>query len=310
MRYLARVIALFARFNMIKEIDFSDVPSIDAPATRYYDGEMFFADNITSVPNLARVFKVKFIALVFCLQGELTLKLDSKLFKLTQHEALFVQASTVVDLVSRTDDFSCKICAVTPDAGFNFINKTLIDAAMQVHAHPVIHFTPSEITLMHKYYELADFKLSNADTNYSRESLTFLLHAYAFDLLHCINSHLGQSRQLDMLRQGDKLFRRFMALLADNTHCSRSVNWFANQLCVSPKYLTSVCRQHTNKTAGELIALSIVGRIKQMLLYSELTIKEIAAELGFSNLSFFGKYVKKHLGQSPNNYRRINGYGK
>lgn len=294
---------------MIKEIIFSEVPSIDAPTTRYYDGEMFFADNITSVPNLARVFKVNFIALVFCVKGELEVRLDSVLHRLCQHEALFVRSSTVVDLVARTDDFSCKICAVTPDAGFNFISKTLFNAAMQVHAHPVIHFTDNEVTLLHKYYELADFKLSHAETNYSRDSVKFLLRAYAYDLLNCVNSHLGQPRQLDMLRQGDKLFRRFMALLADNTHCSRSVNWFADQLCVSPKYLSSVCRQHTAKTAGELIALSMAGRIKQMLLYSDLTIKEIAAELGFSNLSFFGKYVKKHLGQSPNNYRHQNGYG-
>ncbi len=295
---------------MIKELDINEVPSLDASSTRYYDGEMFFADNITSVPSLARVFKVKFIAMVFCLQGELVVRLDSKEFKVSQHDALFVNASTVVDLVSRTDDFSCKICAVTPDVGFNFINKTLFDAAMQVHAHPVIHFTDDEITLMLKYYELADFKLSHAETNYSRESVNALLRAYAYDLLNCVNNHLGISKDLDMLRQGDKLFRRFMGMLADNVDCSRSVNWFATELCVSPKYLTSVCRQHSNKTAGELIALSMVGRIKQLLLYSELSIKEIAAELGFTNLSFFGKYVKKHLGQSPNNYRRVNGYGR
>ncbi|MBQ7691339.1 MAG: AraC family transcriptional regulator [Muribaculaceae bacterium] len=295
---------------MITEINFSDVPSINAEVTRYFDGEMFFADNVTSVPQLARVFKVKFIGMVFCLRGELEVRLNSAPYVVRQHDALFVNASTVVDLVRRTNDFSCKICAVTPDVGFNFINKTLFDAAMRVHAHPVIHFTEDEITLMLKYYELADFKLSHAETNYSRESVSFLLRAYAYDLLHCVSSHLGVGGNLDMLRQGDKLFRRFVVLLADNTHCSRSVNWFAAELCVSPKYLTSVCRQHSNKTAGELIATSMVARIKQMLLYSDLSIKEIAAELGFSNLSFFGKYVKKHLGQSPNNYRMANGYGR
>ena len=41
-----------------------------------------------------------------------------------------------------------------------------------------------------------------------------------------------------------------------------------------------------------------------------LSIKEVAAEMGFDNLSFFGKYVRKHLGLSPNNYRKANNYGK
>lgn len=192
---------------MIKEIDFSEVPSIDAPTTRYYDGEMFFADNITSVPNLARVFKVNFIAMVFCLQGELEVRLDSVLHRLCKHEALFVRSSTVVDLVSRTDDFSCKICAVTPDAGFNLINKTLFNAAMQVHAHPVIHFTDNEVTLLHKYYELADFKLSHAETNYSRDSVKFLLRAYTYDLLNCVNIWLdGASTDIYRMPTASEVF--------------------------------------------------------------------------------------------------------
>ena len=81
-------------------------------------------------------------------------------------------------------------------------------------------------------------------------------------------------------------------------------------MCVSPKYLTNVCRKHSDYTASELIALSVVSRIKYLLLYSDLSIKEVANEMGFDNLSFFGKYVKKHLGLSPNHYRKANGYGK
>ncbi len=113
-----------------------------------------------------------------------------------------------------------------------------------------------------------------------------------------------------MLRQGDRIFRRFMLLLADNTNVNRSVKSYANDLCVSPKYLTSVCRKHSEYTASELIAASVISRIKQLLLYSDLSIKEVSKEMGFENLSFFGKYVKKHLGLSPNNYRKANNYGK
>jgi YesN/AraC family two-component response regulator len=91
---------------------------------------------------------------------------------------------------------------------------------------------------------------------------------------------------------------------------NRSVKSYADELCVSPKYLTSVCRRHSDCTASELISTSIVSRIKQLLLYSDLSIKEVANEIGFDNLSFFGKYVRKHLGLSPNNYRKANNYGK
>ena len=79
---------------------------------------------------------------------------------------------------------------------------------------------------------------------------------------------------------------------------------------MSPKYLSSICSKIEGKTASELITINTVGRIKQLLLYSPLSIKEISTQMGFDNLSFFGKYVKKHLGLSPNNYRKQQGYGK
>ena len=180
---------------------------------------------------------------------------------------------------------------------------------MKIHEHPVVHFTDEEVALLMKYYELLDFKMANPGISYDKEAMSLIIKACAYDLLACVGRHVDVEKQ-GMLRQGDKLFRRFLTLLSDNKDCSRSVSSFADELCVSPKYLTTICRQHSNKTAGELIALSMVGRIKQMLLYSDLSIKEISTQLGFTNLSFFGKYVKKHLGQSPNTYRRLNGYGR
>ena len=293
---------------MIAELKFHDVPSM-SDMTRYYDGELLFADNITSVPKLMQVFKVEFIAFVFCMSGELDLRLNSIAYHLKTNDALFVNANTVVDQVSRSGDFSCKICGLTPDNGLSFINKSLFETIMKIHEHPVVHFTDEEVALLMKYYELLDFMMANPGISYDKEAMSLIIKACAYDLLACVGRHVDVEKQ-GMLRQGDKLFRRFLTLLSDNKDCSRSVSSFADELCVSPKYLTTICRQHSNKTAGELIALSMVGRIKQMLLYSDLSIKEISTQLGFTNLSFFGKYVKKHLGQSPNTYRRLNGYGR
>ena len=163
---------------------------------------------------------------------------------------------------------------------------------------------------MLKYYELLAFKMDHPEMNFGRETVRDIIRCFAYDLLSNINKHMNQDGSEDMLRQGDRVFRKFMLLLAENSNMNRSVKSYADELCVSPKYLTSVCRKHSDYTASELIATSVISRIKQLLLYSDLSIKEVAAEMGFDNLSFFGKYVKKHLGLSPNNYRKQNGYGK
>ena len=167
----------------------------------------------------------------------------------------------------------------------------------------------NEVDLMMKYYELLTFKMEHQEMNFGRETVRDIIRCFAYDLLSNINKHLDTDAEGDILRQGDRIYRKFMLLLAEKSNANRSVKSYADEMCVSPKYLTSVCRRHSNSTASELIAASMISRIKHLLLYSDLSIKEVAAEMGFDNLSFFGKYVRKHLGLSPNNYRKANNYG-
>ena len=84
----------------------------------------------------------------------------------------------------------------------------------------------------------------------------------------------------------------------------RMIGFYANQLYVTPKYLSAVCKEVSGQTASELITQYMVKDILYLLYkFLRRKIKEIANELNFPNLSFFGKYVKQHLGMSPKQYR-------
>ncbi len=294
--------------NKITELDLNDVPEV-YHNLKYNDGEIFFADNITSIPGLMEKFKVNFIAYLMVVDGSLSLELNSLPYQLKKNCSLIVDRKTVINNVQHSDDFRCLICAMSTDMGFSFINKSLMQSVMHILTHPVIEMGQNEMDLMVKYYELLVFKMDHPDMNFGHETMRNIIRCFAYDLLSNINKHLNRDND-DMLRQGDRIFRRFMLQLADNTNVNRSVKSYADELCVSPKYLTSVCRKHSEYTASELISSAVMSRIKQLLLYSDMSIKEIATEMGFDNLSFFGKYVKKHLGLSPNNYRKANHYGK
>ena len=293
--------------NRITQIDLNDVPSV-YHNLKYNDGEIFFADNITSIPGLMKQFQVNFIVYVMVLEGHLTLDLNSVNYRLRRNCSLLIERKMVIDNVKTSENFRCRICAISTDVGFSFINKNLMQSVMHLLANPVIEMEKDDIELMVKYYDLLVFKMDHPEMNFGRETMRDIIRCFAYDLLSNINKHLKPED--DSPRQGDRIFRQFMLLLADNTNINRSVKSYADELCVSPKYLTSVCRKHSDYTASELIAASVMSRIKQLLLYSDLSIKEIAGEMGFQNLSFFGKYVRKHLGLSPNHYRKANNYGK
>ena len=295
--------------NRITELDLHDVPQV-YHNLKYNDGEIYFADNITSIPGLMKQFKVNFIAYVIVTEGRLSLDLNGANYHLERNCSLFVDRKMVIDNVKHTENFSCVICAMSTDIGFGFFNKSLLQSIMHIWTNPVIKMEQNEVDLMMRYYELLVFKMEHQEMNFGRETVRDIIRCFAYDLLSNINKHLDNDGEGDILRQGDRIYRKFMLLLAENSNVNRSVKSYADELCVSPKYLTSVCRRHGNYTASELIAASIISRIKQLLLYSPLSIKEISTQMGFDNLSFFGKYVKKHLGLSPNNYRKQQGYGK
>ncbi len=293
----------------ITQLDITDVPQV-YHNLKYNDGEIYFADNITSIPGLMKQFKVNFIAYVIVTRGRLSLDMNGVTHQLDTNNSLFVDRKIVIENVKHTENFSCIICAMSTDVGFGFFNKGLVQSIMHIMANPVIKLTQDEVDLMIKYHDLLVFKMDHPEMNFGRETMRDIIRCFAYDLLANINKDLEPDNDDDMLRQGDRIFRRFMLLLSENSNVNRSVKSYADELCVSPKYLTSVCRRHGDYTASEIIANAIVGRIKQLLLYSDMSIKEIATEMGFDNLSFFGKYVRKHLGLSPNNYRKANNYGK
>ena len=292
----------------IQQLNFDDVLTVEANV-KYVDDELAFADDIHTVQSLQKAFRVNFFALVFCLEGHLTVKINGKLYRLERNDGMFVDAQSVVSDIDHDDDFRCKVVALADGVGFSFLNKSVYETFLAVRDDAVVHFSDDHIRLFSHYYDLVIFKAEHPDVSSNTNVVKHLLQAFVLDLITIVNL-LHDRDDTPVMRQGDKVFRQFILMLGHNDENLRGVSEFAGRLCVSPKYLSSVCVHHTSKTARELIAQSVMSEIKQLLLYSDLSVKEISARMGFDNLSFFGKYVKKHLGVSPNTFRRLNNYGK
>lgn len=105
--------------------------------------------------------------------------------------------------------------------------------------------------------------------------------------------------------RGLALFHRFMELLegSDGPCTRRDIGYYADRLCVTPKYLSTVCRNISGRSARVWISDSITGAIEERLRRGDCSIKEIAAEMGFPGLSGFSKFVKSRLGVAPSQVR-------
>ena len=77
------------------------------------------------------------------------------------------------------------------------------------------------------------------------------------------------------------------------------VSVYAARLNITPKYLTMVCTRYSGKSAMDRITQYCKEDIRYYLCHTDLTVKEVCTKLGFTNLSFFGSYVRKCFGVSP-----------
>ena len=100
-----------------------------------------------------------------------------------------------------------------------------------------------------------------------------------------------------------ELFNRFMMLLEKDYKISRDVNYYAEQMNISSKYLTNIVNQVTGHTPKTIIDQYVILQLKLHLKRSTQSIKEMAWEFHFADVSFFCRYFKKHTGLTPQQIR-------
>lgn len=95
----------------------------------------------------------------------------------------------------------------------------------------------------------------------------------------------------------------FFRLLVNNFKKHRAVSFYADKLCFTPKYLSSVVKKVTGYTIQEWINELVINHTKNLLKMTDKTVLEISEEMNFSNPSFFGRFFKQYTGLTPLQFR-------
>ena len=139
---------------------------------------------------------------------------------------------------------------------------------------------------------------------YSAEIIRSMIRTLAYKVCRIIARHVetGASEATSRSRN-EEYFNQFMGVLTRHYMQQRSVGFYAEQLNLTPKYLTTIIRKTSGRTAVQWIDDYVVLEAKNLLKYSTMSIQEISYYLNFPNQSFFGKYFKNHTGMTPTAYR-------
>ena len=137
---------------------------------------------------------------------------------------------------------------------------------------------------------------------FHEELVSHLLAAHVLDLYDIHAKSLAQSA---VSSRAVVLLRRFTEELSRGSFRQhRDLAWYAEKLCVTPEYLSEVCRKVSGRGAGYFIDLFTASEIARVLLKKNLPARRIAEDFSFSSPSYFTRYVVRHLGMTPVAFRR------
>lgn len=137
-------------------------------------------------------------------------------------------------------------------------------------------------------------------------SLTFAIQHTLAVVLYIIHDSVIRHKQVKSISFQNRqceLFAEFFRLLTNNYRRERSVAYYAEQICLTPRYLSRVTKEVSGRSAAEWIDYFVIAEMKYLLRYTNRSVQQIAYDMNFPNQSFFGKYFKNHAGCSPTTYR-------
>ncbi|MGN1214309.1 MAG: helix-turn-helix domain-containing protein, partial [Bacteroidaceae bacterium] len=184
----------------------------------------------------------------------------------------------------------------------NYTNKfPLVDALLFFKEQSVINLSSDQQDFFLKMRDLIVSAITEIDNNYKKTLLVQLLQSFLtwqqITIATMLNSWPITKNSNEILAT------RFVSLVINHFKKQHRLEYYAGLMCITPKYLSTIVKNVTGKTAGQWINHFIIKESKKLLADSNMSVAEITDALGFSNQSFFGKFFKHHTGKSPLAFR-------
>ena len=186
------------------------------------------------------------------------------------------------------------------------LNKLLGDA-LKILKNPCLKLLSEEIEMAKKYMQLIH-SVYDANPKYMKDSVASLISSIFYLFGSFVDSRLTIEREEEKKTTSSRhkrLFEQFIALVTEHHGQERSVGFYADKLCITPKYLSKIIKNVSNMSAPEWIDNYVILEAEHLLRHSDLSVKMIADRLNFPSQSFFFKYFKSHTGFTPKQYREM-----
>lgn len=239
-------------------------------------------------------------------EGETSLTSNLQEFRLKK-DSLFIFSPKHILQVQSNNRFKAHLIVIAPDflKRINIDTKRMMPLFLQFGSLPCMELTHAESQSLRSFISMVEQELKGSETDFSSEIIGGLIAATIYKVGNILTHYLTEHPEVDspIHNRAEEYFRQFTELLGEHYKHERSVGFYARQLCITPKYLTTLIKRISGKSVSEWIDSYVILEAKTLLKYSNMSVQEIAYYLNFPNQSFFGSYFKRNAGMSPSQYK-------
>lgn len=254
---------------------------------------------IPSKPHRHTYYQILFVT-----KGTGVHKVDFKEFRINAPVIYFLAPGQVHDLVFERQ--KTEGCMINFDGEFfnSFLTKS-----NSLDNLPFFGFNKSFTS-----FNITEDKLNDFKNIFKKINLLFhakgkmyeeFIRIYLLELFYFVLSNSQETQENINITNQKNIIYRFEKLVEESYTTEHYPKFYADKLAITANYLNFICKNFSGKKAGEIIRYRVILEAKRLLVNSELSISQIAFQLGFEDNSYFTKFFKTFSGNSPSEFRNV-----
>lgn len=268
--------------------------------------EVIMLEHLSELPQLTMTKRMSLCLFIgVCTSGCASLVVNDRKRMAEQNTVMIITDESVVNNLHCSDDFD----------GFGFFLSydmlqeilcgihNMSDLFLLTHNHPMFRVNEEELANAREFFEMILERANLTTHRFRHEVVRLLILTMIYDMGNAFDRVLNRGNQEEKQTRAEGIFVEFVQNVKQHYREQRQVQWYANMMEISPKYLCEVVSAVSQRSPNEWIDRFVVSEIRNQLRHTTKRISEIAVEMHFPTQSFLGKYFKDNVGVSPTDYR-------
>lgn len=290
----------------IQEVTLAMIP--DRAHMAMYKERLLLDDNFDDetfkgVSYVGSPVKLLFVTFIVCLKGTMRIRVNLKEMTIGPNDVFLGNPGSIIDMVVCEGDCRMAVVHIDNDKVSRMPNARIMLQFRSVIKNEsfITHLSDAALSQFVEVYQMMRRIVKDDSLRFKDEALEGCFHTMVAYWLSEIERQTETEAPAKISRN-EQLFQTFLQLVRKNYMRHRDVSYYADEMCITPKYLGVVVAQVSGRRPLDWIRDYVILDAKAMLLSREYSVQQISQLLNFPNPSFFSKYFREAVGLSPSHY--------